>query len=118
MRSLAKSIAQFRYYGENNPKNSKNNADIFLSKDELVHNNVFEGYDQITQLGIQSLPGTKFYLNASQYPILIGNTGIYELNVEGIVDLTSIKFDSESIAAINNNPTAHLIIDIIYEIGG
>jgi hypothetical protein len=35
----------------------------------------------IVQLGIQSVPGTKFYLNGSNNPIIIGNTGIYELDL-------------------------------------
>jgi hypothetical protein len=69
----------------------------------------------ISQLGIQSLPGTKFYLNNSNDPIIIGHTGIYELNLEGMAEITALAFDSKSIEAINGNYNSFLIVDIIYE---
>lgn len=110
MRRLAKQVKQFRFYGEGNAKNSENMSAVRLTK-----NNIFEGYPEISQLGIQSLPGTEFYLNESTYPIVIGNTGIYELDVAGIADITNIKFEPKSILAIENSPTAYLILDIIYD---
>ena len=71
----------------------------------------------IIQLGIQSLPGTKFYLNNSYNPVIIGNTGIYELDLNGLAEVTSLQFDQKTLQAIHNNSNAYLIIDIIYEDG-
>lgn len=110
MRRLAKQVKQFRFYGEDNAKNSEDMTILNLTK-----NNIFSSYPEISQLGIQSLPGTEFYLNESTYPIVIGNTGIYELDVAGITDITNIKFEPKSITAIQNSPTAYLIIDVIYD---
>lgn len=110
MRRLAKQVKQFRFYGEGNAKNSEDMTILNLTK-----NNIFSSYPEISQLGIQSLPGTEFYLNESTYPIVIGNTGIYELDVAGITDITNIKFEPKSITAIQNSPTAYLIIDVIYD---
>ena len=116
MRRLAKQVKQFRFYGTGNPKNSddlkENNA-----IDLLVKNNIFNDYNQISQLGIQSLPGTEFQLNESDYSIIVGNTGIYELNVAGITDITNIRFAPQSIQAIEKSSTAYLIIDILYDDG-
>ena len=45
-------------------------------------------YSPIIHLGIQTLPGTKIYLNGFyDAPIIIGATGIYELDLEGTTGL-------------------------------
>jgi hypothetical protein len=44
----------------------------------------------IVHLGIQTLPGTKVYLNSNMdAPVIIGATGIYELDLEGTTGLIS-----------------------------
>jgi hypothetical protein len=49
---------------------------------DLIYQNIFAGYGNITQMGIQAPRGTTFYLNnASNYPIVIGDTGIYEIDL-------------------------------------
>lgn len=116
MRRLAKQVKQFRFYGLNNPKNSNELSDN-TAIDLLVKNNIFNDYNEILQLGIQSLPGTEFQLNESDYSIVVGNTGIYELNVAGIADITNIRFAPQSIQAIEKSSTAYLIIDILYDDG-
>jgi hypothetical protein len=63
------------------------------------------------------LPGTKFYVNGSNNPIIIGNTGIYELNLQGLTEINSLQFDASSIALIHSNKNAYLIVDMIYEDG-
>lgn len=107
-----KNIMQFRYYNNTNINNQPAN----ITKAKLVSGNAFNNYLPITQLGIQTLPGTKFYLNHSVVPTMIGSTGIYELNLEGLSKITSISFDSKSIKAIEENDGAYLIIDIVYEV--
>lgn len=110
---MAKKIMQFRFYSNDNRiQNQPSN----ISMATLVRGSVFANYLPITQLGIQALPGTKFYLNNSTSPILIGSTGIYELDLEGISAITDLRFDQASLNAININPNAYLIIDIISDV--
>lgn len=106
---MAKQIMQFRYYDEKSNRNYPKN----ISKAKLSSGSIFSNYLPITQLGIQALPGTKFYLNNSTTPIIIGSTGIYELDLEGLSEITAFAFDAASIESINQNPNAYLIIDII-----
>jgi len=111
---MTKKIMQFRYYGEENDKNQPSN----ITKNKLSmngENNIFKDYYPIIQLGIQSIPGTKFYLNNSISPITIGSTGIYELDLNGIAPIMNLSFDAVSLAAIDKNAGANLIVDIIYE---
>jgi predicted nucleic acid-binding Zn-ribbon protein len=62
------------------------------------------------------MPGVKFYLNNSIEPIIIGSTGIYELNVENLTEITALSFDTTSINMINETPsTSYIIVDILYE---
>lgn len=109
---MAKQIMQFRYYSEANSQNQPKD----INKAKLVKGSVFANYLPITQLGIQALPGTKFYLNNSITPILIGSTGIYELDLEGLSEITDLHFDAASVESINKNNNAYLIIDVISDI--
>ena len=109
---MAKHIMQFRYYDENHSNNQPEN----LKLSQLINGEVFSKYLPFTQLGIQSLPGTRFYLNDNiEGPVILGTTGIYELELEGISKINSLKFDSKSLNLIKNNPNGYLIIDVIYE---
>lgn len=110
---MAKQIKQFRYYNYKNSKNYPTNISIT----NLASGSIFSKYMPVIQLGIQSLPGTKFYLNNSNDPIIIGNTGIYELDLNGLSEITAIKFDTASINAIAINQNGYLIVDILYEDG-
>lgn len=72
----------------------------------------------LIQLGIQTLPGTAFYLNGNATrPILIGNTGIYELNLNNLSQITSLAFDSSSMDLIDGQENGALIVDMMYEDG-
>lgn len=112
---MAKQVKQFRYYNNNA---SNKNYPQGISHRNVVSGSVFQPYMPITQLGIQALPGTKFYLNNDKMPIIIGYTGIYELDLEGIAEITAIQFENTSVDAIDNNENAYLIVDIIYETDG
>ena len=110
---MAKHIMQFRYY---NDEQGNNNQPEDLNAESLNKGTIFAKYLPFTQLGIQALPGTRFFLNDNiEGPVIIGSTGIYELELEGISKLTSLKFDSKSLKLIADNPNAFLIIDVIYE---
>ena len=104
-------LAQFRYYGNNNDNNYPAKSTMnFYCVDAS-----FQAYKPIRQLGIQTLPGTKFYINQSQSPIIVGGTGIFEIdctNTTAIIN--SIRFDKDSMTTINNLENGYLIIDILY----
>lgn len=108
---MAKKVAQFRYYGDKNEQTYPSS----LTKTELRKGKTFWNYSPIKQLGIQTMPGVKFYLNGSTEPVIIGTTGIYELNVENLADITSLSFDYTSLSMIEDSETAYLIIDLLYE---
>lgn len=118
---MAKKIKQIRYFNDVSNQNyptiqSKNGTPPTYRN--LISGSVFSNYMPILQLGIQSLPGTKFYLNGSNNPIIIGNTGIYELDLIGMSEINSLQFDAKSIDLIKQSDMAYLIVDIIYEDGG
>lgn len=110
---MAKQVQQFRYYEEVSDRNWPST----IKMRNLITGSIFGNYHNITQLGVQGLPGTKFYLNNANNPIIIGSTGIYELDLQGLSEIISIQFDRASIQAINDNRNAYLIVDIIYEGG-
>lgn len=114
-----KHIKQFRYYGPANANNSPISMEERISTNVLTSTQYFSQFTPITKIGIQTLPGTKFYLNdlECQNPIMVGYTGIYELDIEGVTEINSLSFDLESIMRINNLADAYLIIDIVYEKG-
>ena len=118
-----KHIAQFRYRGtriENSqiipdPENYPTN----LVQDMLVTGNIFRGYGPVSQLGIQAPVGMKFYLNNSNHPIMIGETGIYELDLENVGRITAIRFDKDDLERFYNYDEGYqsdkILIDIVYE---
>lgn len=108
---MAKKVAQFRYYSNGDIRNYPNGV---VAKN-FVSGKVFNGYYPIKQLGIQTLPGVEFHLNNGITPITIGYTGIYELELDDVSDITSLTFNAKSMNLLSQNPSAYLIIDIIYE---
>ncbi len=114
---MANSIKQFRWYGEQDSRNFPSWTAI--TEEEMTEATkyktgaAFDNVYPITQLGIQTLSGVKFYLNGSVNPITIGASGIYDLNVQNGMRITRLEFDQESLSRINEN--GYLLIDIIYE---
>ena len=107
-----KKIYQYRYYNE---ADTSRNYPKGIAFRNLVSGSAFAKTLPIVQLGIQALPGTKFYLNNNDHPIIIGNTGIYELDLNGQTEITALSFDSVSVRAIDANQNGYLIVDVIYE---
>ena len=111
---MANAIKQFRFYSDSDTaKNQPTNID----SRGYYSGTLFENYFPILQLGIQSLPGTKFYLNNATEPIIIGKTGIYELDLEEETEISALQFEKQSIDAIDKNVNSYLIVDIIYDNG-
>lgn len=122
---MAKAIHQFRFYSDS-PSEGRNepsgldytNAGGMTA---FASGSLFDGtkggkkYVPILQLGIQSIPGTYFYLNGGLDPIIIGSTGIYELDLTGEVEISKLEFELESLQRINSMQNGYLIVDIIYE---
>lgn len=111
---MAKKVMQFRYYKNGDMKNYPLVEGDKSAKDAAnwISGTVFDDYYPIIQLGVQGLPGTSFRLNDSITSIIIGSTGIYELDVEGYADIGKISFDSTSLNAIEK-AGAYLIVDVI-----
>lgn len=112
---MARKVQQIRYYGDHKSDSDKNQP-ANLTGNRLRSGSVFSQYTPMKQIGIQTMPGVKFYLNNSIEPIVIGSTGIYELNVENLTEITALSFDTTSINMINETPsTSYIIVDILYE---
>lgn len=111
-----KKIMQFRFEGFQNANNYPNFVDYNAV---LTAGNIFNDYKLISQMGIQAPAGLKFYLNNSDYPITVGETGIYELDLENIGRINAIRFDKTDISTMfpEDNKLNRLLIDIIYEGG-
>lgn len=106
-----KRIKQIRYYNDSSPKNNPSG----LTMRDLVTGRAFDSYIPIIQLGIQALPGTKFFVNNNTNSIVVGYTGIYELDSSLIYSIRRLSFDPDSINLIANNDNGYLLVDIIYE---
>ena len=79
----------------NNERADKNQP-FDLTYAKLVDGSVFDTPScyPIVQLGIQTLPGTKFYLNNSIEPIIVGYTGIYELDLDNQTEIFKLTFNN------------------------
>lgn len=109
---MSKQIKQFRYYKEND---TERNYPEGLTQLALLTGEAFGNYMPVTNISIQTLPGTKFYLNNGLNPIVIGYTGIYELNVNNLAEITSLRFDHASLSKLNSASDTYLFVDIIYD---
>ena len=105
---MARKIKQFQYY----PHQSGNSN---ITYGALNSGNAFTPYLPIMQLGIQTMPGVIFRLNGSANPIIVGMTGIYELDVLDGAAITSLQFDTNSLNMIDNSGAGYLIVDILYD---
>ena len=114
---MAKHLMQFRYYGDQLENNNLSNIEY----KQLISGSHFisckPNATSIASLGIQTLPGVKFYLNNSQVdPILVGPSGIYELGINENYEITGLQFDRKSLDLIDANSGAYLIIDVVYNV--
>lgn len=107
---MAKTVGQLRYYGEKDPRNFP----AGLGSVHLYNGNALKDYYPITQLGIQTVPGAKLTLNKDKIPVTVGVTGIYELNIDGLAQITDVSFASETLNLIKDpSNNFYLIIDFI-----
>ena len=123
---MAYKVKQFRYYNDKSSEVSESKRNqpatldgttTLITSEHYVNGDVFGKHFPVTQLGIQALPGTKFYLNEAVDPVIIGATGIYELDLTNGIQISKISFAFDSMEIIKNNDNAFLIVDIIYDDG-
>jgi hypothetical protein len=112
-----KKIMQFRFEGFG--ANTKNYPAFSDYPAMLTNGNIFRNYGIVSQLGIQGPIGLRFSLNGSKHPITIGETGIYELDLENVGRITSIQFNQDDISTFypkdKESKAERLLIDIVYE---
>lgn len=97
-----------------NADNSNHNVPADLTKDSV--NGKLTEYTPLYQLGVRALPGTKFYLNGSPTPVIIGFNGVFEIDFTDKKGgfITSIQFDADSLKAIADNDSGYLVVDMMY----
>ena len=113
---MARKVQQIRYYGDHKSDSDKNQP-ANLTGNRLRSGSILNQYTPIKQIGVQTMPSVKLYLNNSIEPIIIGSTGIYELDLEGISKINNLKFAGQSLSIISNNSGAGLIVDAVCEGG-
>lgn len=109
---MARKIQQIRFYSTHSDKNYPTGTTTMAT---LKNGSAFINYLPIVQLGIQTLPGVVFRLNGANNDIIIGSTGIYELDVTDGAHLTGLSFDEKSLKMIDESGSGYLIVDILYE---
>lgn len=121
-----KKVFQYRYYYDDANTSTSPNMPKTLTMKELANGSAFAGTKPIYQLGIQTLPGTKVYINSPYEgsPIIINKSGIFEIEVDNQSLIISLRVDKESAKHISDINTqgrvtpitnAYLIIDVIYD---
>ena len=125
---MIKKVKQFRFFGDANLNfNSSDQESLVyhqmdqnqpenLNSNDLMSGEAFDSAKPIIQLGIQTLPGVKVYINSNLDPVIVGASGIYELDLtDSSVKIVDLKFEQKSLELINNSPDGYLIIDIVYQ---
>lgn len=113
---MAKYLKQYRYFGDNNTDNYPSGLEG-ITQDKLISGSIFfdgNNLHSISELGIQAYPGTKFFLNDSTDYILIGSSGRYELSLSENYEITTLRFDEDSIRNAPWDSSAYLIVDVVY----
>jgi len=93
---------------------AKEDIEKNLEIEKYSSGSVFKDVYPIKQLGIQSIPGTKFYLNNSLNPLIIDSSGIYDLEVENGVEINKLEFDKKSLRQLGLIGNYFLLVDILY----
>lgn len=109
---MAKEIFQLRYFGEGHG----NNFPTTISQQMLLEGSFLPKNSSIIKLGIQSIPGLKFYINDNTSPIMLGSSGLYEIDLTHTTGvITSLKFDNQILDNFSNYNNSYLFIDMIME---
>ena len=86
-----------------------------LTRQSLIDGTAFENFYPIVQLGIQAVPGTRFFLNDSKYPVIVGPSGIWEIDASAGTAIRQLIIDDGSLILNENAQSTHgIIIDMMY----
>lgn len=114
---MAKIIKQHRYYGGSELDDYEESRQGLITGSAFNYNK--NKNSKILALGIQTVPGMKFYLNGNDYPIYVGPSGIYEIDYSDNCEIKSLRFDDYALKdLIDDEKGNYLIIDIMYDNGG
>lgn len=109
---MAKQIIQFRYYNDDNNNDNQPVGKKYI--DFCKDGSVFTPYLPFIKISVQTLPGVRMYLNNDMVnPVIIDSTGIYQLDLEDISEITDLYFNTASMEMIRDNVKGYLIIDVI-----
>lgn len=107
----ATNFYQITWCGDNNVLNFPTG----ITRQSLIDGTAFEDFYPIIQLGVQAVPGTRFFLNDSKYPVMIGPSGIWEIDTSAGTAIRQLIFDNGSLILNENAQSTHgVIIDLIY----
>lgn len=112
-------IVQYRYYGQGDTHNTPTESDSLNwigGFDGSNRYNLLSNLGPAIKIGIQTLPGVKFYLNGNTNYMIVDHTGVYELDLSDIsTTISELSFDPKSVALIDTVENAGLIVDIMYK---
>ena len=117
--AITPSVCQFRYYGVGKSQNYPDDTSwIGSNSDGSERLNLLDRLGgNAVKIGIQTLPGVKFYISDSSTAnsIIIDHTGVYELDLRNTTTtISSLYFEPESLFRISEVGNASLIVDILY----
>lgn len=117
---MSKQVKQIRYYSDNKLLYMGSNGTIYFpldgyTQETFITGAAFADYMPTTHLAIQAPSGTVFYLNDNTNDIMVGPNGVFEIDVEGLTEITSLRFNNASMTKIDANPATYIIVDLVYE---
>ena len=107
---MNKKIMQFRYYGTKN----KNNFPANIKAGDFSTEDFFKNYYPIHYIRIQGPNSTKFWINFNSNSIMLGPSGVYELDLQNFSTIEDLKIEDLKFNSISNTISEPLIIDLIY----
>ena len=105
---MNKKIMQFRYYGTKN----KNNFPANIKAVDFSTKDFFKDYYPIHYIKIQGPNSIKFQINFNSNSVMLGPSGVYELDLQNFSTIEDLGFEDLRSSGISN--TEPLIIDLIY----
>lgn len=112
---MAKQIKQFRYFKNGSAKNYPSGVVL----EDFITGTAFLDNYPIVHLGIQTIPGVKFYLNNTPNTLMVDSTGIFEMDLEEKTEIDAINFETATFKSlVEKNNNGYLIVDIVYDDGG
>ena len=116
--TITPEVYQFRFYGFSNDHNYPSGMSwIGSNGDNTKSVDLLTSIGAAIKIGIQTLPGVRFYLSAGSLndPIIIDHTGIYELDLRNTTTkIGNLFFDPASLERVSEVENASLIVDILW----